>query len=194
MGFDKLQKLLDLPIEQRIEVIVKDLVTRDDEFREIDAHDLAKALGVSDSRNPGSAQQWRFTSCGVKQNIEEYAEYNHPPSELVYLIQGKVSAQRFQALLSLSANLDDVEKPDFHFLTPGEREILEEAIGSENLRANQENGMGCIAHYSVQSNSGYALSFEADIEDDGACIYLRTPYDYRDGKFFDLRACVTDSW
>jgi hypothetical protein len=100
-----------------MEAIVQDLITRNDKFRKIDAHDLAQALGIDDSEHPGSAHQWGFTSYGVKENIEEYAELNDPPSELVYLIQNKVSAERFQALLNLSSNLDHVKKPDFHFLT-----------------------------------------------------------------------------
>jgi hypothetical protein len=49
----------------------------------------------------------------------------------------KVSAERFQALVNNSSNLDEVEKPDFHFLTADEREILEEAIGIEELKANR---------------------------------------------------------
>jgi hypothetical protein len=48
-------------------------------------------------------------------------QVNDPASELVYLIQDKVSAKRFEDLLKLSSALDEVEKPDFHFLTPGER-------------------------------------------------------------------------
>ncbi len=91
--------------------------------------------------------------------------------------------------MRISADLDDKEKPDFHFLTPGERELLEEAIGTEELEANQSNGLGCIARYSIETASGYSLSFEGDIEDDGTCITLRTPYDYRDGKFLTLNDC-----
>ena len=93
-----------------------------------------------------------------------------------------------------SSNLDGVEKPDFHFLTTDERALLEEAIAFKELEANQDNGMCCIAYYSVQTPSGDVLSFEATIEDDGRCIELKTPYDYRDGKFCNLDDCVTDSW
>jgi hypothetical protein len=121
---------------QRIEAVGKDLLTREDKFRKINARDLAEAIGVTDSRNPGSAEEWSFTRYGVKRNVEEYAEYNAPASELVYLIKDKVSAERFQALVNNSSNLDEVEKPDFHFLTADERELLEEAIGSEELKAN----------------------------------------------------------
>jgi hypothetical protein len=54
--------------------------------------------------------------------------------------------------------------------------------------------MCCIGYYSVQTPSGDSLPFEATIEDDGRCIELKTPYDYRDGKFCNLDDCVTDSW
>jgi hypothetical protein len=47
----KLKRLLAMPIAQRIEAVINDLVTRKDEFREIEAHDLADALGVSESRS-----------------------------------------------------------------------------------------------------------------------------------------------
>ena len=174
--------------------LVKDLVTRKDKFRQIEPHALAEALGVSEPGLPGSGERWDFIQYGVKVNIEEYAELNDPANELVYLIQEKVSAERLQSILNYSTGLDSFDKPDFHFLTPNERELLAEAIGSEELKANQENGGGCIAHYSIETTSGYSLSFEADIEDDGACIHLKTPYDYRDGKFSSLDNCVTDSW
>jgi len=131
-----------------------------------------------DAERPGGPQpgyHWSFTSYGEKENIEQYAQNHDPPSELVYLIQTKVSVQRFEALLNLSSNLDNVEEPDFHFLTPDEREFLEEAIGSKNLRNAQDNGLHCVARCSVPTNSGYALPFEGDIEDDGTCIQLRTP-------------------
>jgi len=45
MGSDKLEKLLAMPTALRKEAIVRDLTTRNDEFREIDPHDLAQALG-----------------------------------------------------------------------------------------------------------------------------------------------------
>jgi len=163
-----LQRLLAMPPAERIEAIIKDLVTREDQFRKIEPHDLAEAIGISDAGNPGG--DWTFTQYGVKVPIEEYAELHDLASELVYLIQDKVSSERFEALLNYSSDLDDVEKPGFHFLTPEERELLEEAIGSEELRVNRDNGMCIIAHYSVQTPSGYRLSFEADIEGDGACI------------------------
>ena len=139
----ELQRLLAMPIAQRIEAVIKDLVTREDEFRKIQAHDLADALGVSDSQKPGSANRWNFTSYGVKVNIEEYAVLHDPASELVYLIQDKVSAERFPALVNLSSDLDQVKKPDFHFLTPEERKLLEGPAGLKSSRPTKR--MACAA-------------------------------------------------
>jgi hypothetical protein len=54
-----LEQLLTMPVAERIEAVVKDLLTRQDRFRDIDAHDLAEAIGVSDKQNPGSDEQGR---------------------------------------------------------------------------------------------------------------------------------------
>jgi hypothetical protein len=54
--------------------------------------------------------------------------------------------------------------------------------------------MNCLAHYDVEASSGDRLPFEAFVEDDGACIDLKTPYDFRDKKFVCLDNCLTDSW
>jgi hypothetical protein len=53
------------------------------------------------------------------------------------------------------------------------------------------NGICGLAYYSIPSTVGDLL-FEALIEDDGACIHLKTPYDHRDGEFTNLDECVTD--
>ena len=187
-----LQELLAMQLTQRLDAIVEDLLTHKDKFRKIDAHDLAQALGVPENTQPGKG--WQFTTAVLEIDIEEYASMNYPASELVYLIQEDVSVERFDELLQLSAHLDEARELNFHFLTPAERELLRDAIGAEELRGALECIMGCIAHYSVQTKSGYSLEFEGEIEDDGACINLKTPYDYRDGKFSDLSDCVTESW
>ena len=54
--------------------------------------------------------------------------------------------------------------------------------------------MNSIAPYRVETASGHLLQFEADIEDDGSCIILRTPYDFRNGKFDNLDNCWTDEF
>lgn len=43
-----------------------------------------------------------------------------------------------------------------------------------------------IVRTCLVSPNEFELWFEGDIEDDGECIHIRTPYDYRDGKFCDI--------
>jgi hypothetical protein len=54
--------------------------------------------------------------------------------------------------------------------------------------------MCCLGHCSVTSPSGAKLQFEGEIEDDGHCITLRTPYDKRAKRFVDLSRCRTSYW
>lgn len=92
-----------------------------------------------------------------------------------------------------SADLPDFVRSKFDFLTNEERDHLEGAIAMENLELNMSNGICCVARYSIPAPGGI-LPFEGDIEDDGHCITLRTPYDDRDGRFKDLENCVTESY
>jgi hypothetical protein len=85
-----------MQLTQRLDAIVEDLLTHKDKFRKIDAHDLAQALGVPENTQPGKG--WQFTTAVLEIDIEEYASMNYPASELVYLIQKDVSAERFDEL------------------------------------------------------------------------------------------------
>lgn len=165
---------------------------RTPQFSAIPAHDLADALDVPEHWRPGN--EWSFTRYAPIVSVEEHARYNSPASEPVYLIEEAVSAERFQQLLKHSEPLDESDDPSFAFLTKGERSRLEEAIAENQMEANESNGMNCIARCSVESDSGAVLEFEGDVEDDGACINLRTPYDKRAKRFTDLSRCLTSGW
>ena len=183
---DPLKDLLSMPLAEPIAAVANDVRTRRDEFREIDPHDLAEALGVPDSSRP-TDHDWFFINYAEKQTLEEYGENF---SELVHLMEGMVSARRFKVLVEKSEGCCDAE---FDFLTKKERRNLEEAIALKALESNMENSICCVAHYNI-SASRPKLRFEAQIEDDGACIDLMTPYDHRDGKLKGLDNCVTNSW
>jgi hypothetical protein len=187
-----LQELLAMPLSARIEAVIKDVMSHEDKFKNIDSHALADALGVPETESPG--QGWCFTRYAMRESVETYAEGHFPVSEIVYLIEDKVAPERFQTLLKYSLTLDGVENPRFDFLTEQEREQLIEAITADQLESNSSNGMNCIAHYVIESPLGEDLWFEAEIEDDGACIILRTPYDSRDNRFIDLTNCLVDEW
>jgi hypothetical protein len=187
-----LKTLLEMPIADRIRAIAEDVRTRRDRYKGIYAHDLANALGVPQPESP--SKDWQFIRYAKKETVEAFALCFTPASEIVYLIEGKVPPERFKELLEKSAPLDDIEEPQFDFLTPDEREQLEDAIAADQLEGNESNGMNCLAEYSVDAPPDDELPFEAVVEDDGSCFILRAPYDYRDGTFVDLTNCLTDSW
>ena len=187
-----LAELLALDMDSRRTAVAKDVRSRSPRYRCIPAHDLADALGIPESRRPGS--EWSFTRYARLMTVEEYASYNSPASEVIYMIEDSLDPERLEELIRLAEPLDDVEKPRFSFLTRSERSSIEDAIAERQLEANESNGMCCLGHCSVKSPSGAELQFEGDIEDDGHCITLRTPYDKRAKRFVDLSRCRTSYW
>ena len=185
-----LPKLLMMSLQDRIDAVAIDLVSKRDAFKEIDAHDLADALGM-----PSDAlSDWAFVRYQEQITVEDYAESTSPASEIVYALEGKVTKKRLKELLRRTKDFPDFERTSFAFLSEHEREALENEVTRKRLVSNSSNGMKCIANNAVESSSGYILRFEGEIEDDGACIFLRTPYDERDGKFVNLDNCQTETW
>ena len=187
-----LTELLALPRPKRIAAVSKDLRCRRDRYGEIEAHALAAAVGATGSQHPGQSG-WSITAYAEVRSLEEQADEKLPPSEFVYKLQDLVTAERFAVLKAEFAKLDQQIAPKFKFLAAGERKTLEEALAREDLEGNISNGISSVARYRVDSRSS-ALWFEGDVEDDGECITLRTPYDQRDGKFTNLKNCVIEEW
>jgi hypothetical protein len=186
---EALRELLSLPEDQRGRAVSLDIRSAAPRYSGVKPHDLAEALGIDDASRPGG--DWTFIRYAKIGSIEEYAQFCTPASEHLYLLSDLVDPERFAQLLEHSDALDASDEPSFAFLTPGEREQLETAIGDKELEAHASNGMNCMARNSVQGSPGVILEFEADIEDDGTCIELRTPYDKAKGLFRDLSGCHT---
>lgn len=187
-----LTQLLAMSLPGRISAVTQDLSSRQDRYREIEPHALAEALGVPEPRRPGG-EGWGFTAYAEIRSLEDQASEKHPPSELVHALQGKVSAARFAELEMAFAKLDQQEDITFDFLDRKERLLLEEGLARDDLEGRIMNGISSVARYCVPVANDN-LWFEAVVEDDGACIELRTPYDRRDGKFAKLENCVTQEW
>lgn len=151
-----LAELLAVDMDSRRTAVAKDVRSRSPRYRCIPAHDLADALGIPESRRPGS--EWSFTRYARLMTVEEYASYNSPASEVIYMIEDSLDPERLEELIRLSEPLDDVEKPRFSFLTRSERNDIEDAIAERQLEANESNGMCCLGHCSVKSPSGAELS------------------------------------
>lgn len=191
---DPLKQLLAMKLEDRLDAVAQDLQSKTQRFSSIDAHTLASALGISDCKSPGRAEDWSYIRYAQIVSVEEHAQMCSPASEVVYLIEDQLEPDRFAELQTLSEPLDETDDPKFDFLTEAERRVLELAIAEQDLASHSSNGMNCLAHISVQTNSFVHLEFEAVIEDDGSSFILRTPYDKQARKFEDLTNCVTDSW
>ncbi|GDX83195.1 hypothetical protein LBMAG42_50060 [Deltaproteobacteria bacterium] len=199
-----LQNLLALSIPERIVVVRADVKSRADRYAWMKAHDLAKALGIEDSRSPGN--DWSRETQADDLTVEEYAEQVFPPSTVLDWLTP--SARRAKVLAKKGEQIDASGVLDFGFLTDKERDTIEAAIDADQLESNASNGMGCIATIGVgeelreysgdeparnpgESDDDYLLRmfeaeednrvhFEGQIEDDGECIFLKTPYDLRD--------------
>jgi len=189
---DPLKELQSISVEQCIALVENDIASGRDRYRKIPPHELALVLGIGDSRHPG--RDWSFTQFVERVSVEEYAKRWVPPSELLYRLENKVEKKRFVELIAKSDDLDSSDGPSFSFLSVDERAIIENAMAEKELQGASDNGTNCIGHRSVATPSGQELRFEGDMEEDGTCITLLTPYDFRDGRFCDLSRSLTNSW
>ena len=187
-----LSDLLALPLDERIKLIQKDVRTRKDRFAGIEPHALAEALGVPNTKMPGG-DGWGITAYAEIKSLDDQAAEQDPVSEFVYLLEGKVTDDRFAVLKKEFEKFDDSPELSFDFLTKIERKKLEEALARKDLERNMSNGISSVAQFSLGTKAK-EICFEGYVEDDGACIRLRTPYDKREGKFIDLDNCVTEWW
>ena len=187
---DQLETLLSLPIEERVVAVDRDVRSRRNQFADIDPFDLANALGVPQPDSPSG--DWSFTGYAEKVSAEELAGTYTPVAEVVEFLRGHVTLARFRVLEKRFAEVDE-QRPELGFLKSKERRIFEQIATERRLESNLSNGICRVASYSVRQR-GIELEFEGDMEDDGHCLYLRTPYDKRRGNFHDRSNWVTESW
>ena len=173
---------------KRIQVVADDVRSRADHFRGIYPHYLAEALGVA---QPDCPADWENICSAEILTLEELeADDLGWFSDWVYMIQDKVDPCRLAIITNEAEQLDKARSRQFDFLTKEEKHLIEIALAERDLKNNLDNGIGTIALYSVGKGED-TLRFEGIIEDDGHCIELLTPYDFRDGKFKNFSNCVT---
>jgi hypothetical protein len=192
---DCLAHLRAQPLELRKSMIGEDVYSKIDRYAFIEAHALAELLGVEDSRSPVSGE-WHMIAYAPIKTLEEQVSERDTYEDWINHLNGKITAERLGELephfAKFAEDLDEADL-DFTFLRKPERCLLEKALAEEDLERNQQNGVSTVAQHEVDSPGGKLL-FEGDVEDDGACITLRTPYDCRDGRAVDLKHCVTHRW
>ncbi len=175
-----------LEVQDRINTVYKDIQSRKDLYREIEPHLLAELLGIYDADNPGS--DWLKMKIAERQIIERAISDNPENFLLIERLVDKVSPDRQKILENLLETFEDTNTGNLSLLLPEEVEILE--------RFKQEDvlyySVNVIAQFSIKTENGSIMKFEGFIEDDGACIHLLTPYDERDGRFFNLTDCLIE--
>ena len=188
---DSTQRLESMSVEARRDAVLKDLKSKKkDRFRDIPPHKLAELLGVPDAEHPGD--NWSFLRYYEKRSLREYGW----TFGLCYDFELTCwSNPEDQARLRAAyERADKRAREDFTFLSEGEREILLEWCAEQERENVRSNGMCCLAHFTLDDDSDGLLRFEAEVEDDGDCYHLLTPYDYRAGRFVDLSNCDVDEW
>ena len=215
-----LSRLKALPMKERIRTVAEDVRSGRDRFSEIHPQDLAEALGVPDADNPRLGWQhltyarrrpledhaWQHCSAHdvfeLLMNNRRLAKDGRNLRKLlsmerVSILKSAFKAQdeqmrdAIEAVMNRQAKKGEVRNWDFGFLAWKEKGLIERALAEWELDSLMDDGMNRIARFYVEVGDGRRLGFEADIEDDGACIDLRTPYDERDRGFTNLRNCVT---
>jgi hypothetical protein len=182
------ERLSGLALDDRLQAVADDVESRRDEFRAIAPRDLADLLEVPAPEKPDG--NWTFCSYVQREPLSEYVKRCFPETEVIYLLEGKVPEARFDKLKDEVELVENGEKQfELSILSAEEQKLIEECIMQDTL--NDLGSAAVIANYSVKvPKRERDLSFEATIEDDGACIDLLTPYDDRDGRFVDLEDCA----
>jgi hypothetical protein len=176
---DPLATLLAMPLRQRIAAVARDVEFRADTFFPIDAFDLANALDVPQPEIPSSSD-WTFTLYAESLSLEEYFE-NSGETEVFDMLASWVDVLRAAVLRERFAELDeDAAEPSFDFLTAKERAYVETRIAELAVKPEEDEALVRIANYAVKDGR-IALNFEAELNDAGVTVVLRTPYDHRDG-------------
>lgn len=184
-------ELISRPLPQRLEAIADDVSSGRDRYRAIAPHVLASLLGVNSSKRPDG--DWTFIAYAERRRIEDYVVEIEELETFADYLEDKIPAQRCQELRQLFARQVEASTLDLSFLTPDERVAIESTLNDRELKKNLENGRCTIAQFKIKTPK-LELWFEGEIEDDGACLTLKTPYDRRDGSFRDLSGCVTEEW
>ena len=175
-------------IKERLRVIAQDVRSKVDLYRTIDPFNLAEALGAPD------LDEWnRCTAVAIQPLEEIYKNGGGEPDEDINILDGEVSDDRFSEIVAATEAALKSKHLNFSFLSPDERQILEKTLAERQLQNDLDNGIGGIATCTVTDGED-ELSFEGEIEDDGTILWLRTPYDERDGGVQDLSNCVVEEY
>jgi hypothetical protein len=175
--------LKSMTMDERIAEVAKDVLSRTDRYKSIPAQDLAELLGIVFGPLE-TFGNWQLVSyvpfVSAEALLEEYGV-----DEMLELLESALSPERIEQLVEATDGLD--AKSALSLFSADERRAMERAKQKE-----EETGeyVQEVAYCEVPSAHDKLLIFEVLIDDGEVSKDLRTPYDRRDGKVFDLTRCL----
>ena len=175
--------LESMTIDERIAEVAKDVLSGTDRYKSIAADDLAKLLGIVFGPLE-TFGDWEYVSyvpfASAESLLEEYGA-----DEMLELLDKALSPERLDQLKHATEGLD--AKSALSLFTADEQRAMERL--QQEHDASGEYQME-IAYCEIPSAYDKLLMFEVLIDDGEVSEDLRTPYDRRDGKIFDLTGCI----
>jgi len=174
-------KLEDLSVADCAAAVAADVDSKRDEFRSIDSHELASLLGIDDADKPGG--DWSRSWYILREPVDDILAFREQET-ILELLKSALTRERYEDLRSKIDLLEEGDTELLKFLTDDEKADIEGYDMDQRAAKEGADFAVCYAYKSVEAPDGKDLRFQALIEDDGACIELKTPYDERDGEFF----------
>lgn len=167
--------LAAMPVQDRIDSVARDLTTRKDHYAGVVGYQLAELLGLE----PDQLEGWPRVN---------FVEQIEPSTFLKNL--GYLSTTAYERLRD-AVSTERLAEIDSAIDRSAPRESLSQyelslVIEKEEQNRLEEDGLYIpLAERSAFSSAGLELAFQAVVEDDGILISVLTPYDRRDGNFYD---------
>ena len=186
-------ELAAMAINERKSAVEKDVRLKKDRYSKISSIEFAALLGIDEGGRPRCGKApWSFFRYMEKMSISEHLcnTGNLWTPAIWAVLERTVTRERLDEIDALDESSEVTEEK----LTQHERDIILNALHEEIEGSVDDGPYYAIARSSVTTEDGVDLLFEGDIEDDGVCLGLRTPYDQRDGKFVDLDTVLYVEW
>jgi hypothetical protein len=172
-------------MDERIAEVAKDVLSRTDRYKSIPAQDLAELLGIVFGPLE-TFGNWELVSYVPFVSAEALLE-ECGVDEMLELLENALTPERIEQLTEATEGLD--AKSALSLFSADEQRALEQAKQEYDADGGIEYVLE-VAYCEVPSAHDKLLIFEVLIDNGEVSEDLRTPYDRRDGKVFDLTRCL----
>jgi hypothetical protein len=177
--------LKSMTMDERIAEVAKDVLSRTDRYKSIAAQDLAELLGIVFGPLE-TFGNWELVSYVPFVSAEALLE-ECGVDEMLELLENALTPERIEQLTEATEGLD--AKSALSLFSADEQRALEQAKQEYDADGGIEYVLE-VAYCEVPSAHDKLLIFEVLIDNGEVSEDLRTPYDRRDGKVFDLTRCL----